>query len=147
MRSVLVKNGKTEKNKNNKRIGCDLFSVGFDWDNPRCKECGFAEKCKEATKKENYLISIKVQPKIPYSSKPLNQVPFLHVTKPVETGNEVVISLKFNKRWLRRLLKWDKEDTQGKCVKYLTKIREKIRTQFANRPEIIEELDKLLEGF
>lgn len=130
--------------KDNKQ--CDLFGTGFSFDHEMCLLCDKMEECMQKTTRENHLIRLGIGPRLPKTTSPqLN--PFLRVTKPIETIDEIVISFRFDKAWLKKILGWNKTADVEFNAKLLLSVREKLRKQFANRPEILDEIDRTLEGF
>ena len=133
------------------RTDCNLFGTGFSWDEPQCKKCDRVGACKVKSDREAHQISHGIQPKIPVNTKPKwpKPSPFLYASKPKITSDSVSINIRFKKWWLRKMLgeQQNVEDMKKLFVDFVFKIREKIRKQFANRPEIIAELDELLGGF
>ena len=135
----------TENGKKDKRTGCDFFGVGYTLDDEECQKCERGSACQIKSESERSLIKFGVEPKIPIVSSP-QQMPFLWVTKPTETITEVLVTLRFNKPWLKKLLGWGGNDPSAKGLnaEFIFKTLEKLKKQFANRPEIIAEIEALL---
>lgn len=131
------------------REGCELFGTGFDYHDIECMACKKNEECRSKTERENVKISAGVQPPIPRASNNPQIIPFLLVTKPVETLTEIILTLRFNKPLLKKLLGWEagttKEDLNGKLITALSMVEKRLKAKFINQPDILEEIDKLFE--
>jgi len=136
-----------QKGTRDHRTDCNLFGTGFSWDELQCRRCDRIEACKAKSDRENYQIKNKVQPKIPINTQPKwpKPSPFLRASRPKVIADEIVINIRFKKEWLRKIMRNEREKKAN--VNFIFNIRKLIRRQFANRPEIIAELDELLGGF
>ena len=132
---------------NENRSSCDLFGTGYDREEESCRTCKHAEKCQIESEHERNLINAGVTPTIPKALPSPLQEPFIRTTKPMETISEVLISIRFNKKVLRKLLGWGsgaETAAKGLNTEFIFKTLEKLRARFADRPDVLAEIEAIL---
>lgn len=148
--------GEEQEGQRDTRTDCNLFGVGYDWQEERCRTCSRVNECMVQSEHERNQIKAEIQPRIPKappSPKGIhrpspNNSPFMS-SRPTSTSDEIILNIRFKKSWLRKILgtEYDERNAKGLNAQFIFKLREQVRKRFANRPEILAELDELFGGF